>query len=444
MVLELLSNKQLLKSDFLQSARKLVRICQLFGTVPWYLDLFEAGFVLREQQHGGLRGWRRWCMQGLNMLYSIGIATVVIIATILQSSEDDWKMPFLTQILFINEYILANIVVLMVLIGCHYQCCYYQQFTDKLMAITTTIASCGAVVDFQRIETIFNRLLLGVALFFGTVLTVDFLYNDRLFWNFVRSSSVYTLSSIINVLGLIQYTYLLYFIFLFYSDVNRLLMSYEDHASRDKQCRTHRRLFYETTVVTPSSGGASLLYDYARLIDLLRSIHLELNELLEQVNDCFGVLIVTTTIASFVVLSLQLFCIYLATTVRSWKVTDTIFLVYNVLWIMLHAIKVLMVLYPSHLVQKERERTGPILYHFNPHEKDSALNNALMKFSSQLLHETRHPTACGLIHLEMTLISTMVGALTTYLVILIQFETAISQGQSAANASQKDGSSTYG
>ncbi|XP_058120664.1 putative gustatory receptor 59e [Anopheles ziemanni] len=440
MVLELLSNKQLFKNDFLRSARKVVRICQLFGTVPWYLDLFEAGFFLREQHQGGLRCWRLWCMQGLNTVYSIMITSAIMTTTVLQHSDFDWKMPFMTQMLYISEYITANGVVLMVLIGCHYQRCFYRKFAEKLLAITASIASCGAAVDFQRIENIFNRLLLGVALFFGTVLTVDFLYNDRSFWSFLRSSSVYTLSNIINVLGLIQYTYLLYFIYLFYSDVNRLLMSYTVNASRDKQCRTRRRLSYETTIVTPSSGGASLLYDYAHLIDLLRSIHLELNELLEQVNDCFGVLIVSTTTASFIVLSLQFFAIYTLTTVRVWKVSDTLLLVYTVLWIVLHGAKVLMVLYPSHLVQKERERTGPILYHFNPHEKDTALANALMKFSNQLLHETGHQTACGLIHLEMTLISTMVGALTTYLVILIQFDTAVSQGQSTANASQKGSS----
>ncbi|KFB51105.1 AGAP006717-PA-like protein [Anopheles sinensis] len=407
MVLELLSNKQLLKSDFIRSTRKLVRICQLYGTVPWYLDLFEGGFLLREHQQGGLR---LWCMQGLNMIYSIVIASGIFIATILQTSLDDWKMPFMTQMLYISEYIASNVVVLMVLIGCHYQCCYYQQFTEKLLAITARIASCGAAVDFQRIETTFNRLLLGVAMFFGSVLAVDLLYNDLLFWSFVRSSSVFCLSNIINVLGLIQYAYLLYFIFLFYSDVNRLLMSYTVHASRDKHFRARRRLLYETTVVSPSDGGVTLLYDYAHLVDRLRSIHLDLNELLEQVNNCFGVLIVCTTTASFVVLSLQLFCIYQATTVQAWYAQDTFLLVYNVLWIVLHAAKVLMVLYPSHLVQKERERTGPILYHFNPHEKDTALNNA------------------------------MVGALTTYLVILIQFDTTLKQSQSAANASQKDGS----
>ncbi|KFB51104.1 AGAP006717-PA-like protein [Anopheles sinensis] len=346
------------------------------------------------------------------MLYSIVIASAIMIASVLQYYEFDWKISFVEQMLFTSEYIMANIVVLAVLIGCHYRHCFYQQFLEKLLEITASMVTCGATVDFQRIETIFNRLLLGVALLFGTEIALDFLYNDHSFWSFVKILSVYMLSNIINVLGLIQYTFLQYFIFLFYSDVNRLLTSYKVRASCDKQSSARRPMLYETTVVTPSDDGATLLYDYAYLIDLLRAIHFELNELLEQVNNCFGVLIVCTTTASFVVLSQQIFGIYQATTVPAWYTQDTFLLLYGVLWIVLHAAKVLMVLYPSHLVHKERDRTGPILYHFNPHEKDAALNNAL------------------------------VGALTTYLVILIQFDTGLKQGQSASNTSQKDGPGT--
>uniref|UniRef100_A0A182JBL1 Gustatory receptor n=1 Tax=Anopheles atroparvus TaxID=41427 RepID=A0A182JBL1_ANOAO len=438
MVLELLSNKQLLKNDFLRAARKTLRTCQIFGTMPWYVDLF--GSCEYEQKQRKLGSWRLWCVQGMNALYSIGLAAMVLTATVLQHYEFDWKMPFMTRMLYIGEYITGNGVVLLVLIGCHYQRRYYQQFAENLLAITVGIASCGAAVDFQRIETIFNRLLVGVTLFFGTGLAVDFLYNNRSFWAFLRSSSVYILSNIVNVLGLTQYAFLLYFIFLFYSDVNRLLTSYAHHVPHEKRYARRRTVVaggQENTTITTTT----LLYDYAHLVDLLRAIHLELNELLEQVNDCFGVLIVSTTTTAFVVLSLQFFAIYRATTVRAWDVADTLLLVYTVLWIVLNSAKVLLILYPCHLVQKERDRTGPILYHFSPHDKDTALNNALMKFSNQLLHESGHQTACGLINLEMTLISTMVGALTTYLVILIQFDTAVTQGQADTNSSAMAASS---
>uniref|UniRef100_A0A182T1F9 Gustatory receptor n=1 Tax=Anopheles maculatus TaxID=74869 RepID=A0A182T1F9_9DIPT len=393
MVLELLCNKQLFRNEFQQSTHRLLRVCQIFGTVPWEVTLFTC-------DSKPLSCWTVWLVRTSNVLYSLFLMTGVMVATVLQHVEFDRHMPFMTRMLYISEYIMENGVVMMVLIGCHYQRRCYGRFSTQLLTIAIDVSLCGGTVDFHRIETIFNRLVACVMLFFAGVLMVDFLYNEQMFWSFVRSSAIYTLSNLINVLGLVQYAYVLYFVFFFYYDMNRLLQSYAHHfRAQDK--RYVRRVGSE--IVLPSGA----LYDYAQLIDILRRTHLQLSALMEQVNGCFGVLIVSTTTASFVVLSLQFFAIYQATTVRSWTMTDTYLLVYTVLWIVLHAAKVLMILYPCHLVQRERDRTGPMLYRFDPTVRDSALNNALAKFSSQLLHVQGPLTACGVINLEMTLISTV-------------------------------------
>ncbi|XP_053674685.1 putative gustatory receptor 28b [Anopheles nili] len=425
MVLELFSNKQLFRNDFLQSTHMLVRICQAFGTIPWDLTFFET-------DKSPKNCWKTRLLQAVNSLYSIGILAAVMVATILQHVEFDWHMPFMTRMLYISEYITANGVVIMMLIGCHYQRRCYGRFAEQLLTVAINVASCGGAVDFQRIGKILNRLLTCLMLFFAAVLLVDLLYNDWMLLDFLRSSTIYTLSNVINVLGLVQYFYLLYFVFLFYHDMNRLLKSYTRYSIvRGKQ--------YDRRLTTEFVLPAGVLYDYAQLVDILRRTHLLLSKLTEQVNGCFGVLIVSTTTASFIVLSLQFFAIYQATTVRKWTIADTYLLVYTVLWIVLHAAKVLMILYPCHLVQQERDRTGPILYRFDSNDKDLTMHHALTKFSSQLLHEQGPSTACGVINLEMTLISTMVGALTTYLVILIQFDTAVTQGQTGGNSSHGNG-----
>ncbi|XP_052859751.1 uncharacterized protein LOC128267001 [Anopheles cruzii] len=444
MVLGLLSNQQLFQSDLQRSVHRLLRICQLFGAAPWSVTLFQ-------DQHRKLcRRWKLHLVRTANALYSVGLMVTVVSCTVLQHVEFDCQsdcnnMPFMTRMLYICEYIMANCVVAMVLIGCHCQYGRYAKFADQLLAIAVQIAHCGGVANVVRIRAFFNRLLVGGVLYFAGVLLVDFLYNEQQFWNFCRSSAVYTLSNVINVLGVVQYFYLLYFVSLLYHDMNRLLKAFAYESSQSRYPQAHRlayRLYGgptrggttagETTVVIPSGS----LLDYANVLDCLRKAHLQQNKLIEQVNDCFGALIVLTTTASFVVLSLQFFAIYRAVTaVRPWTANDTYLLLYTVLWIVLHVAKVLLVLYPAHLAQKERDQTGPILYLFNHNEKDIPINAVLAKFSAQLLHEKGHQTACGVMNLEMTLISTMVGALTTYLVILIQFDTAVSQGQSGANSS---------
>ncbi|XP_050092275.1 putative gustatory receptor 59e [Anopheles aquasalis] len=435
MVLELLSNKQLFKSDFQQSTHRLLRLCQLFGTVPWSVRLYETS------KERALHRWKQRLIRVANVLQSFGLMVAVTGATVLQHIEFDCKSefetsefdcnktPFMTRMLYICEYIMANTVVAMVLVGCHCQRRWYGRFAEQLLTIAIEIAGCGGAVDFVRIESFFNRLLGCIALYFAGVLLIDFFYNEQQLWAFCRSSAVYTLSNVVNVLGLIQYFYLMYFIFLFYHDMNRLLKGFALQSLRSVERRPYR-LSGCRDVVTPSG---TTLFDYATVLETLRKTHLKQYKLIEQVIECFGILIVLTTVASFIVLSLQFFAIYRATTTRHWTSTDTYLLVYTVLWIVLHGAKILMILYPAHLVQRERDRTGPILYLFNHNEKDILLNGVLAKFSTQLLHERGHQTACGLMNLEMTLISTMVGALTTYLVILIQFDTAVTQGQSAPN-----------
>lgn len=50
----------------------------------------------------------------------------------------------------------------------------------------------------------------------------------------------------------------------------------------------------------------------------------------------------------------------------------------------------------------------------------------------QLLHERRNETACGVVELNLTMMNKMIGALTTYLIILIQFD-ASARGNAIGN-----------
>ncbi|XP_049542446.1 uncharacterized protein LOC125955357 [Anopheles darlingi] len=128
MVLDLLSNKQLFKSDFKQSTHRLLRLCQVFGTIPWDVRLYETS-----KDPALLHRWKWRLIRSVNVLQSIGLMVTVIGATVLQHIEFDChsefeppengcnKMPFMTRMLYITEYIMANALVAMVLIGCHRQ-----------------------------------------------------------------------------------------------------------------------------------------------------------------------------------------------------------------------------------------------------------------------------------------------------------------------------------
>ncbi|XP_021930650.1 putative gustatory receptor 28a isoform X3 [Zootermopsis nevadensis] len=65
---------------------------------------------------------------------------------------------------------------------------------------------------------------------------------------------------------------------------------------------------------------------------------------------------------------------------------------------------------------------------------DFTLLHSLEVFSLQLLHRKVHFTACGIFPLDFTLLYSIFGAVTTYLVILIQFQLSIEHDNKVSDA----------
>lgn len=53
-----------------------------------------------------------------------------------------------------------------------------------------------------------------------------------------------------------------------------------------------------------------------------------------------------------------------------------------------------------------------------------------------MLHEKRFQTACGLFQLDMTMVGTVFGALISYIVILIQFDTSTQETTKPTNVTE--------
>lgn len=71
----------------------------------------------------------------------------------------------------------------------------------------------------------------------------------------------------------------------------------------------------------------------------------------------------------------------------------------------------------------QKNETGTILYRIEENNiYPDDVRQLIDKFSMQILHQRQCENACGVIDLNLMQIHNMVGALTTYLVILIQFD----------------------
>ncbi|XP_022192917.2 putative gustatory receptor 28a isoform X1 [Nilaparvata lugens] len=85
---------------------------------------------------------------------------------------------------------------------------------------------------------------------------------------------------------------------------------------------------------------------------------------------------------------------------------------------------ILVILVQVCTITSEEVSNTSILVHalLNNEDTNSDLNEDLLLFSNQLSHEKVVFTACGFFNLDFTLINTVFGAVSTYMIILIQFQ----------------------
>ncbi|XP_050318816.1 putative gustatory receptor 28b isoform X5 [Bactrocera neohumeralis] len=87
----------------------------------------------------------------------------------------------------------------------------------------------------------------------------------------------------------------------------------------------------------------------------------------------------------------------------------------------LYVIAIISIVEGSNRAIKKSEKTGGIVHSLLNKAKNAELKEKLQQFSLQLLHLKIHFTAAGLFNIDRTLYFTISGALTTYLIILLQF-----------------------
>ncbi|XP_078043022.1 gustatory receptor for sugar taste 43a isoform X2 [Augochlora pura] len=144
------------------------------------------------------------------------------------------------------------------------------------------------------------------------------------------------------------------------------------------------------------------------------------------INNAFGVVIlaVTTTCLLHLVIT-PYFLILQAGEEHEW-----IFLAVQGMWCIFHVTRMLIIVQPSYSTVAEAKTTAVLVSQLLSSSFDKSTRHQLEIFSLQLLHRPLEFSVCGLFSLDRTLITSITGAVTTYLVILIQFQNADdTQGQ---------------
>ncbi|XP_023314881.1 gustatory receptor for sugar taste 43a-like [Trichogramma pretiosum] len=173
----------------------------------------------------------------------------------------------------------------------------------------------------------------------------------------------------------------------------------------------------------PGAGiGTEAPSKTAELIGRLIGLHGILCDSVKNINKAYGGAVVVGTISCLIHLIITPYFLYneiFSDSISSWYV-----LTMQVFWTFFHVCRLLFLVQPCHMVSVEARKTGTLVSQALASNWQPEAKKQLEIFSLQLLQRPVEFTACGLFFLDRGLVTSIAGAVTTYLVILVQFQNA--------------------
>ncbi|KAM0728547.1 Gustatory receptor for sugar taste 43a [Formica fusca] len=153
------------------------------------------------------------------------------------------------------------------------------------------------------------------------------------------------------------------------------------------------RLFRKSKIIdsTAANDGKS----FTDSISQLMTVHASLCDTVSLINTAYGVVVLAITITCLIHLIITPYFLIMEADGRR----EPLFLAVQGLWCIFHIWRLLIIVQPTYATTMQGKKTAVLL-----------------------LHRSLEFSACGLFTLDRTLVTSIAGAVTTYLVILIQFQ----------------------
>lgn len=153
-------------------------------------------------------------------------------------------------------------------------------------------------------------------------------------------------------------------------------------------------------------------------ISQLMMVHASLCDTVTLINAAYGVIVLVITITCLIHLIITPYFLIMEADGRR----EPLFLAVQGLWCTFHTWRLLMIVQPTYAATTQEKKTAVMVSQLLSMSSNKEGRKQLEIFSLQLLHRPLEFSACGLFTLDRTLVTSIAGAVTTYLVILIQFQ----------------------
>ncbi|XP_014611281.1 PREDICTED: putative gustatory receptor 23a, isoform B [Polistes canadensis] len=168
----------------------------------------------------------------------------------------------------------------------------------------------------------------------------------------------------------------------------------------------------------------------------IKKRHQQVSDILQQMNTIFGSQIIITSLMTFAEVTFSLY-FYILRTVDKKEVSleKQIWYAYFITSVAYYSIKLSLIAWACETAKNQAAEVGSRIHEVVINTTDKDIKNELQLFSLQVLHRDNTFTSKGLT-MDANLLTTIVGSITTYLLILIQFLISLNPCKSHNNTNE--------
>ncbi|XP_038122230.1 uncharacterized protein LOC119770794 isoform X1 [Culex quinquefasciatus] len=279
----------------------------------------------------------------------------------------------------------------LIFFGCRYLSAKYEEFWNRTLDLTSDLKPFGGDLIYQSPARQHKAIVSVTTVLFLVATFCDFSSTATPIDSLI-SAGAYILPHWVLVIALTQYNFLV-------SLIREVLKCANDAV--------------KSITFNQSAIGPNL-----RLLAMLHRKIVTINYLVYDISKVFGYLFLSAVISMICVTSVQLLEAYQFSRRSRISYQDGLYFLYTMIWITMQFSQAMLFLLPNDMVKYEMNIIG-----LNLCQLDRAPFMKLMvKFSDLILIGKGHLFSGGMIQLDRTILVPITGALTTFVVLMIQYD----------------------
>lgn len=337
----------------------LILISQLFGAAPTNASVGLASLGNSEKSGNSISSKRFTRLMALiHHTWSIFLI-VIIVASMYSRYSHSGTILSVSKLLDLIEYIfnVANVVIIM--FGCNYQHHWYVQYCNEIIEIDIKLQRTGGKSYPCTLKRFLRNFLIVTSIFFTFAIIIECTFRKYIVFDFMRGLASYVLPNIIVTVSILQYYCVLHAVRERFGQIILILQRISnghtprrDYKSKGSVLAVISLENLSKSPFTKENRNNSFSNVPAEtILNSLRGIFYDLNVINININQSFGIVVVTLTTSTFVIVCSQFYTFY---KFADGPETLNVFLsIYSALWVILHSSRVFGILYLNSKVEDE-------------------------------------------------------------------------------------------